>query len=198
MASGFLFIDGRDPDSVFTAGNAGITTGLKHASSGTDLGSLYISGNSGITTGLKDSAGNDIGSIFGTSVPSLPINGETFTGKPTQAGGISTCIMGFSTNNATWSVFGAFTNASGSVPSGAAFCKVTTTYISGATTTSITNALSSMTALSGTTETCQFQLSAPQASPVQSVYNVLIQYYNSSETLISSTSCTFNPDTSLT
>jgi hypothetical protein len=195
MASGFLFIDGRDPDSVFSAGNAGITTGLKHASSGTDLGNLYISGNSGITTGLLSETGADIGSLFGTSVPALPFNGTTFTSEPTFAGGISTAILNFITNNATYSITGSHENTSGSVSSGAAFAKVTVTYVSGSTSTIITNPMSALTALSGTSQAMNLHLTAPQTSPISATYSVLVQYYNSAETLISSTSCTFFMDT---
>ena len=196
MASGWLFIDGRDPDNVFTAGNAGITTKLEHQTSGSDLGSLYAAGNSGITTGLLSQTGADIGSLFATSTPSLPINGELFTSDPTQAGGISTALLIFNTNNASWSVTVAFTGASGSIPSGATKCKVTPTYVTGNTGTSITNALASMTTLSGTNESCQLHLTAPQSSPITATYSILIQYENSAGSIISSTTCTFFMDTS--
>lgn len=195
MASGFLFIDGRDPDNVFASGNAGITTKLKHASSGADLGSLYASGNSGITTGLKDAAGVDIGSVFGLPVGSLPIQGETFISVPTFAGGISTSILDFNCNNATWSVTGSYSNASGSIPSGATQCEVTPTYQFGSTGTSITNQMASFATLTTTTYTCQLHLTSSQSSPINATYGMTVQFKNSAGSVISTTTFTFYMNT---
>lgn len=81
MSSGFLFKDGRDPDSVFTAYTSGTKpalTKLLHASSGTDLTNLYQPGNSGIVTGILAASGADIGSIFTGSGGAGPIANPTY------------------------------------------------------------------------------------------------------------------------
>ncbi len=199
MASGFLFIDGRDPDSVFASGSSGVTTGLKHASSGADLGTLYASGNSGITTGLKDSAGNDIGGVFALPAGGVPINGSTYNPGHTTAGTTSSCTFEFATTNATWTVLfptgGTVPSpASGSIPSGAtsvSFAWTQGTPASPAAT--ITNGAVSPTALTSGTLDIQANIShtAP-GSGQTSTGTVTVKYYNSGGSVISTTVFTVN------
>ncbi|GLQ96489.1 hypothetical protein [Dyella mobilis] len=196
MASGYLFIDGRDPDAIFQSGNAGIVTDLAHESSGVDLGSLYASGNSGITTGLKSKSGVDIGSLFALPSGSLPISGQTFLGTNSVAGGFSTSIINFNVNSSTWAVVGSTSDTSGSVPSGATSVKVTYTYVSGSTAGSVTNPMSSTTTLTSTTLDSYVHLSAAVSSPASANYSVNVEFMNSAGSVISNTTFTYFPQTS--
>lgn len=63
MATGFYVPDGRDFSSIFTAGNAGFTSGFKQAN-GQDLGNIFVGGNSGVATkyfNVNTDMGNKLG-----------------------------------------------------------------------------------------------------------------------------------------
>lgn len=63
MATGFYIPDGRDFSSIFTAGNAGFTSGFKQAN-GQDLGNIFVGGNSGVATkyfNVNTDMGNKLG-----------------------------------------------------------------------------------------------------------------------------------------
>ena len=62
--SEFYLADGRDFDSIFSDGNAGIDV-QKYNSAGQNLGNIYMSGNVGITTHHQRSDGTDCGNLFG-------------------------------------------------------------------------------------------------------------------------------------
>lgn len=63
MSSEFKVPDGRDFDSVFARGKAGVDTGY-YTVTGDDLGSYYAGGGSGIKTGIVTADGTDLGDIF--------------------------------------------------------------------------------------------------------------------------------------
>lgn len=67
MATGFYIPDGRDFSSIFTAGNAGFTSGFKQAN-GQDLGNLFQAGNLNLVTGYKVSNNIDMGNKLGVTV----------------------------------------------------------------------------------------------------------------------------------
>lgn len=67
MATNFYIPDGRDFSSIFTGGNAGISTGFRDPN-GTDLGNMFISGNAGVNTCFKRSDNTDLGNLLGTQV----------------------------------------------------------------------------------------------------------------------------------
>ena len=67
MATGFYIPDGRDFSSVFTAGNAGFTSGFKQAD-GQDLGNIFQAGNLNLATGYKVSDNTDMGNKLGATV----------------------------------------------------------------------------------------------------------------------------------
>lgn len=197
MTTGLL-VNGVDVASIFAAKGPHTANATGWKSNGTDLNATLLAladGNEiGYNTGAE-SNGADFRTIFGVSPGSLPIQGQTFTSDPTFAGGVSTAILDFVTNNSGWSVSGSYSDTSGSVPSGATKCQVTVTYVSGNTGTSITNPLSSMTALTSTNETVQFHLSSAQSSPINATYTITIVYQNSAGSTISTTTCTFFMDT---
>ena len=69
MATGFYVPDGRDFSSIFTAGNAGFTSGFKQAN-GQDLGNIFVGGNSGVATkyfNVNTDMGNKLGATFAWS-----------------------------------------------------------------------------------------------------------------------------------
>ena len=65
MATNYKIPDGRDLSDIFGSGDAGIYTGFTIGSGQTDLGRQFMAGSAGITTGYKNSAGIDLGSLFG-------------------------------------------------------------------------------------------------------------------------------------
>ena len=67
MATNFYVPDGRDFSSIFTGGNAGITTNCRNPA-GQDLGNIFIGGNAGVNTCFKRSDGTDLGNLLGTTV----------------------------------------------------------------------------------------------------------------------------------
>ena len=67
MATNFYVPDGRDFSSIFTGGNAGITTNCRNPA-GQDLGNIFIGGNAGVNTCFKRSDGTDLGNLLGTQV----------------------------------------------------------------------------------------------------------------------------------
>lgn len=67
MATGFYVPDGRDFSSIFTAGNAGFTSGFKQAN-GQDLGNIFQAGNLNLVTGYKISNNIDMGNKLGATV----------------------------------------------------------------------------------------------------------------------------------
>lgn len=67
MATGFYIPDGRDFSSIFTAGNAGFTSGFKQAD-GQDLGNIFQAGNLNLVTGYKISDNTDMGNKLGATV----------------------------------------------------------------------------------------------------------------------------------
>lgn len=67
MATGFYVPDGRDFSSIFTAGNAGFTSGFKQAN-GQDLGNIFQAGNLNLATGYKISDNTDMGNKLGATV----------------------------------------------------------------------------------------------------------------------------------
>lgn len=67
MATGFYIPDGRDFSSIFTAGNAGFTSGFKQAN-GQDLGNIFQAGNLNLATGYKISNNTDMGNKLGVTV----------------------------------------------------------------------------------------------------------------------------------
>lgn len=191
-------VNGTDLAAIFgaKAGSTAAATGIN--SNGTDLNQLLMAladGQAlGHTVGIAVN-GTDLSSIFGVPSGTLPINGQTFISTATQAGGISSANLDFITNNSTWSVANSHSNTSGSIPSGAAKCQVTVTYVAGSTATSITNPLSSMTALTSSNADVNLHLTAPQSSPRNATYTILIQYANSAGSVISTTTCTFYMNT---
>lgn len=67
--SGYRNSAGTDTDALFTAGNAGITTGYRR-SDGVDLGSIYhpyTLGAKRAATGIRNSAGVDLSDLFQNS-----------------------------------------------------------------------------------------------------------------------------------
>lgn len=199
MASGFLFIDGRDPDAVFAAGNAGITTGLLHASTGVDLGSLYASGNSGITTGLHAASGVDIGSIFAVPSTSLPINGGTYTTTLTRDGtaGARASVKFVISGGNTWALTSSGlagqadpgTNfASGSLPAGSVNIMFTTANATGTAQTLGTTG--SQMAVSSNPSLEAFVASAGTIGTANGSIQVTVVFYNGAGTAISTTTYT--------
>lgn len=194
MASGFLFLDGRDPDNVFTAGNAGITTGLKHASSGTDLGQLYASGNSGINTGLKNASGTDIGSLFSASGTAPSFNGGTYTSPVNLAGSTYSSGLHFQTTSSGWTITNAAagtTLASGSLPSGCTNVIYTPTVVSSGGSYSSVNQASGSTAVSGSP---QYQVSCAHIGSTpgtdSATISLQVQFLNSAGAVITTGTCT--------
>lgn len=73
MTTGFRDPWGNDTDNLFTAGNAGITTGFKR-SDGTDLGNLYhpyTTGEKRWATQMRNAAGTDLADLFQNSAVPL-------------------------------------------------------------------------------------------------------------------------------
>lgn len=63
MACEYKVPDGRDFESVFARGSAGVDTGYKNIV-GDDLGSYFAGGGSEVKTGMLTAEGVDLGSIF--------------------------------------------------------------------------------------------------------------------------------------
>lgn len=83
--SEFYLADGRDFDSIFSNGNAGIDV-QKYNSAGQNLGNIYMGGNVGITTHHQRSDGTDCGNLFGKILynQKLTLNSDyTFSKKVT-------------------------------------------------------------------------------------------------------------------
>lgn len=63
MSCEFQVPDGRDFESVFARGVAGVETGYKNVV-GDDLGTYFAGGGSDVKTGMVTSGGSDLGDIF--------------------------------------------------------------------------------------------------------------------------------------
>jgi hypothetical protein len=197
MSTG-IYINGVLVENIYGTKGAHTASPTGIQSNGTDLNAFLLDIVDGQALGRNvevEANGTDLSAIFGVTPGALPIQGETFISTPTFAGGISTAILEFITNNATWSVTGSYSNTSGSVPSGAAKCQVTVTYVTGNTGTAITNPLASMTTLTGTNDLVELHLTAPQSSPITATYSIMIVYENSAGSTISTTTCIFFMDT---
>jgi hypothetical protein len=193
MATGWS-INNKPVEAIFGSKGAHTAQTTGYQSNSVDLNQSLLALQDGVSVGFAtgmEVASNDFENIFGTPSgnTSLPINGQTFNGAPTQAGGFSTCQMYFNSTSSSWSVTGTQSNTSGNVPSGAASLSVQFTYVSGSTGAQVNNL--AKTNLSGTTINGNVKLTSSQSSPITANYSVSIVFYDSSGNAISTTTCNF-------
>lgn len=158
---------------------------------------LYLGTSAAVTNyKVKGADLNTIFAAYGTATYPLPMNGGTFLSTATTAGSSSTAGLAFNTNASTYSVVDdVSTNvlASGSIPTGATQVMVTTTLTNGTVATSYANNMSSIVAL--TTPSLQLDIHNTHVGAgypqLVSYYTVVIQYYNVSSVLISTTTIYF-------
>ncbi len=97
MTTGFV-TGGVDVDTLYTAGNSGLTTGFKIAG-GADLGSVllgYATGAQRAASGFKNSSGTDLSQLFQNSaVPILTLVNPTPSGSSDHTVASGTATAGF-------------------------------------------------------------------------------------------------------
>lgn len=205
MTTGIM-VNGADLANVFGSkgSSTAAATGIK--SNGTDLNQLLLAladGKSiGYNTGIKVN-GTDLSSIFGiaNSNTPLPINGQTFLASSSSGTSNSSASCSFQANNATWQVSGTSSSggsvpsASGSIPTGAVSMQISYTITDSAGAGSVTNQAGSQTTLTSSFIGIGVNTSStPPSGDNHRFVAVTINFYNSSNANISTTSITLKSE----
>lgn len=217
MAYGTLNIQdssGADIGSYFfpyVSGAQATISGMQR-SDGADLSQILtplVGGQVHANTGIQHKDGRDLAAVYdikpGNQV--LPFNGTNFTASSNSATSTSSASITFQSSNSIWQLSGSKTSGtgslsptqSGSIPSGSAYIRYTTTVSvdtgnAGWTNNGVASSTDSGLVALGAGFTTFFvhTSSTPSTSDNNCVGQCVVYYYNASQQLISQNSFNYN------